>query len=128
MGYSPVLCPAVPTQSLSRQKWPFAALRAETNKRLKPVFPLVGVYRTGKRFSLGGQLRAHRHNEFLEIRASFAAAKKAGQALSPKTIHGKIVTKVDAETRSVLLVVGTMRLRCLQSCRYTHAQRSFSLT
>jgi hypothetical protein len=48
MGFSPVLCPAGITQSLSREKWRFAAFRAEAKKRLKPVLPLIGVYRTGE--------------------------------------------------------------------------------
>jgi hypothetical protein len=48
MGFSPVLRPAVRAESLSRQKGRFAALRAEANKRLKPVLPLVRVYCTGK--------------------------------------------------------------------------------
>jgi len=48
MGFSPVLCPAVSTESFSRKKRRFAALRAEAEKRLKPVLPLIGVYRTGE--------------------------------------------------------------------------------
>jgi len=114
--FSPVLCSAVLTQSLSRQKWRFTAPRAEANKRLKPVAPLISIYRAGERFRLGGQLRAHRHNELLEIRASFARAKKARQAFSSKTIHGKIVTKGDAKAGSVLLIVGTVCLDCSQRC------------
>jgi len=103
-----VLRPAVLTQSLSRQKWRFAAPRAEANKRLKLMLPLVGVYRTGERFRLDRQLWTHRYNDLLEIRASFARAKKARQPLFPKPKHGKIVMKCDAETGSVLLVVGTV--------------------
>ena len=74
---------------------------------MKPVHPLVGVYRTGERFGLGG-------NELLEIRAAFARAKKARQTFFPETIHGKIVMKGDAKTRPVLLVVGTVRPSCSQ--------------
>jgi hypothetical protein len=83
---------------------------------LKPVHPLVAVYRAGKRFRFGGSLWSHRYNELLEIRASFAAAKKARQPLFPETIHGKIVMKGDAKTRSILLVVGTVRPSCSQRC------------
>jgi hypothetical protein len=48
MGFSPVLCPAVSTQSFTREKRRFAALRAKAKKRLQPVLALIGVYRTGE--------------------------------------------------------------------------------
>ena len=67
MGFSPVLSPAVLTQFLSRQKWRLVAPRAEANERLKPVFPLVGVYRASERFRSDRQLRAHRDDDLLEI-------------------------------------------------------------
>jgi hypothetical protein len=114
MGFSPVLCPAVGAESLSRQKRRFAALRAETNKRLKPVLPLVGVYRTGKRFRLGWQLQAHRHNDFLEIRATFTAANKAGQTLFSKTMHRKVASERDPKTRTVRLIIGAMLFSGMQ--------------
>ena len=116
MSFSPVLCSAVSTQSLSRQKWCFAAPRAEANKRLQPVLPLIGAYRTGKRFRVGGQLQAHRHNDFLEIRTSFTAAKKAGQALFPEMIRVQLASESDSKTRAVRLVVCTVGPSCLQWC------------
>ena len=118
MSLSPVLCPAVSTQSLSRQKWCFAAPRAEANKRLQPVLPLIGAYRTGKRFRVGGQLQAHRHNDFLEIRASFTATKKARQALFPKTIPRQVVSECDSETQAARLVICTV---CSNCCQRGHA-------
>jgi len=116
MGLSPALCPAVSTQSLSREQRRFTAPRAEAKKRLEPVLPLVSVYRTGKRFRVSGSLQAHRHNDFLEIRAAFAVAKKARQTFFSETKHGQVASERDPKARAVRLIVGTVRLGCLQRC------------
>ena len=113
MRLPPILYPAGRAELLSGLERLLSALRAESLHWLQLVFPLVRAHCAGKCVGICRSLQAHRHNDFLEVRASFFFGHQArGTRCVVRPVDAQVIVVINAEARSIRLVVSAVRFGC----------------